>query len=87
LLERNSLEKTLRHELFHLAQPADWPRWLAEGSAMIFAGETPGVEPLSNVSEGQLDVLLASVNSSEELARATATAYDWARDYWRARGN
>ena len=75
LLERHSLEKTLRHEMFHLAQPADWPRWQAEGAAMHFAGERPQAQPLPGLSDEQLDALLAAPPSAELLARAVATAY------------
>ena len=81
LLERQSLETTLRHELFHLAQPADWPRWRAEGAAMHFAGERPQAQPLPNLSDEQLDALLAAPPSAEMLARAVATAYARAEAY------
>ena len=75
LLERRSLEATLRHELFHLAQPGDWPRWRAEGAALHFADERLQAQPLTNLSDAQLDALLASPPSPEVLARAVATAY------------
>ena len=78
LAERRSLEPTLRHELFHLVQPGDWPRWRAEGEAMRFAGESPQAEPLSGLDESELDALLAAPDSSEALARAAATAWRWA---------
>ena len=77
LIARNSLEKTLRHELFHLAQPEDWPRWKAEGKAMLFAGELPQAEPLVGISEERLEDLLANRSSREMLQRAVATAYRW----------
>lgn len=77
LITRNSLTKTLRHELFHLAQAPDWPRWKAEGKAMLFAGELPQAEPLAGVSEARLEELLASPTSREMLQRAVATAYQW----------
>lgn len=76
LSERRSLEATLRHELFHLAQPEDWPRWRAEGEAMRFAGETPRAEALE-LSDAELDAILAAPSSSEDLARAVATAWRW----------
>lgn len=79
LLERRSLETTLRHELFHLAQPEDWPRWRAEGSAMLFAGETPQAPPLPGLSDEALDALLAAPPSREWLLRAMATAYQRVR--------
>ncbi len=77
LAERGSLAKTLRHELFHLAQPAQWPRWRAEGSAMRFAGDTPTAQPLTNLSPVDLDRELAGAGSSLALARAAATAWLW----------
>ncbi|MDZ7704636.1 MAG: hypothetical protein U5L04_09175 [Trueperaceae bacterium] len=76
LRERHSLEPTLRHELFHLAQPDNWPRWRAEGAAMLFAGETPQAAPFADISAAQLDDLLAAAPDREALARAAATAYD-----------
>ena len=75
LLERGTLERTLRHELFHLAQPQGWPRRRAEGWAMRFAGDRPLARPLWNVSNQQLDRLLADPPSREMLYRAMATAY------------
>lgn len=77
LIERDSLEITLRHELFHLAQPSQWPRWRAEGNAMRFAGETSDAKPYSGVSEVELDARLAAADSRESLARAAATAWLW----------
>jgi hypothetical protein len=77
LISRNSLEKTLRHELFHLAQPNDWPRWKAEGKAMLFAGEVPQAEALVGVTEERLNDLLANPPSREMLQQAVATAYQW----------
>ena len=84
LLERHSLQATLRHELFHLAQPEDWPRWRAEGSAMIFAGERPRAEPLPDLSDAELDALLAEAMQMQLLERAAATAYWRTRAYLRA---
>jgi hypothetical protein len=77
LLERQTLEITLRHELFHLAQPDDWPRWRAEGEAMKFSGERLQAEPFENVSEEELNNLLTNPDSRETLQRAVATAYFW----------
>jgi hypothetical protein len=73
--ERSSLPLTLRHELFHLAQPDSWPRWLAEGRAMRFAGEMPVAVPLAISSEAQLDLLLAQPPDQVTLVRAAATAF------------
>ena len=78
LSERGSIRRTLRHELFHLAQPSDWPRWQAEGRAMRFAGETPSAKPFANLSQDELDSKLAEAGSSSDLARAAATAWLWA---------
>lgn len=77
LLERQTLEVTLRHELFHLAQPDEWPRWRAEGEAMKFSGERPQAEPFENISEDELESLLTNPDSRETLQRAAATAYFW----------
>lgn len=85
LLERQSLEQSLRHELFHLAQPDDWPRWLAEGSAMLFAAEPVTARPFDAISESELNELLLSAKSQDSLARAAATAYAWAKLYWQER--
>jgi hypothetical protein len=77
LLERRTLKVTLRHELFHLAQPDNWPRWRAEGEAMKFSGEGPQAEPFETISEEELENLLANPDSRETLRRAAATAYFW----------
>jgi hypothetical protein len=39
LQARGLLSFTIRHEVFHTAQPASLPRWLAEGLARHFSGE------------------------------------------------
>ncbi len=77
LLERRSLEKTLRHELFHLAQEDGLERWQAEGWAMIFAGEQPLVKALDGVSGEELNQMLEGFVDREGLARANATAFVW----------
>ncbi|GIW29552.1 MAG: hypothetical protein KatS3mg070_2915 [Meiothermus sp.] len=77
LLERGALEHTLRHELFHLAQPAGWPRWKAEGMALRFAGDRPRARPLENIGEAELERLLASPPDPATLSRAMATAFWW----------
>ncbi|WP_135228668.1 hypothetical protein [Deinococcus fonticola] len=60
------LPYTLRHEAFHLAQPPDLPRWLAEGLARIFSGESgldaPGRTGLEGLSEKDLDTRLAQAS-------------------------
>ncbi|MDX2008035.1 MAG: hypothetical protein SFU83_22560 [Meiothermus sp.] len=78
LIERGSLERTLRHELFHLAQPQDWPRWKAEGMAMRFAGDKPTAAPFPGISEAALERLLVDPPDQATLNRAMATAYRWA---------
>jgi hypothetical protein len=77
LQERGGLERTLRHELFHLAQPEGWPRWKAEGLAMRFAGEEPKARPLENIREAELEGLLATPTDQATLNRAMATAFLW----------
>lgn len=65
---KNLLPYTLRHEAFHLAQPPDLPRWLAEGLARIFSGEAqndpPGRTGLEGLSEPELDTLLVQASGS-----------------------
>jgi hypothetical protein len=67
---RGLLEFTIRHEVFHTAQPTSLPRWLAEGLARHFSGEDArdSSQPsgLESVSNARLDELL--------LARASRTA-------------
>jgi len=77
VLERGGLERTLRHELFHLAQPEGWPRWKAEGLAMRFAGEEPKARPLEHIGEAELERLLAHPPDQATLNRAMATAFLW----------
>jgi len=79
LAERASLKATLRHELFHLAQPSDWPRWRAEGSAMLFAHERPQAEIFTEISQQELNDLLINASSQEEIQRANATAMYWVK--------
>ena len=77
LEEHGGLEQTLRHELFHLAQPEGWPRWKAEGGAVRFSGERLTASPIANISEAKLEALLSSPPSRDLLARAMATAAQW----------
>jgi len=77
LEEHGGLEQTLRHELFHLAQPEGWPRWKAEGGAVRFSGERLTASPIVDISEKKLEALLVSPPSREMLARAVATAANW----------
>lgn len=74
LSERGSLQLTLRHELFHVAQPEGLARYLAEGLAMHFSGE----QPQARVWQGplaQLERILAAPRSQQELNQAMARAY------------
>lgn len=73
------LEVTLRHELFHLAQPANWPRWKAEGSAFVFSGASSNAKPLNGLNETQLEGILSSPPSQEMLNRAMATTVLWVK--------
>lgn len=75
IVAEKGLEATLRHELFHLAQPRDWPRWKAEGMAMRFAGQKPLAKELPGLSNARLDQLLARPLDPATLSRAMATAY------------
>ncbi|PZA06962.1 MULTISPECIES: hypothetical protein [unclassified Meiothermus] len=85
VVERGGLEAVLRHEYFHLAQPEGWARWLAEGSAMIFAAQRPSAKALEGVSTARLEEILAAPPQPQLLARAMATAYARAQAYWKKR--
>ncbi len=80
LVERGSLKASLRHELFHLAQPTNMPRWQAEGSAMLFAHELAQAEAIADISESQLNDLLLNAGSQAEILRANATALLWVKE-------
>jgi hypothetical protein len=71
LKTRGLLEFTIRHEVFHTAQPAGLPRWLAEGLARHFSGEDArdSNQPsgLESVSNGKLDELLLARGSKTTL--------------------
>ena len=60
------LPVTIRHEAFHTAQPANLPRWLAEGLARTFSGEASTDSPqptgLSALGGDALDAQLLSQN-------------------------
>ncbi len=71
LKARGLLSFTIRHEVFHTAQPANLPRWLAEGLARHFSGEDArdslapsGLEFTTNT---QLDKLLTARDSRATL--------------------
>jgi hypothetical protein len=69
---RGLLSFTVRHEVFHTAQPASLPRWLAEGLARHFSGEdardSRGPSGLEAKTNSDLDVLLRARNSSVGLS-------------------
>jgi hypothetical protein len=71
LKTRGLLEFTIRHEVFHTAQPTSLPRWLAEGLARHFSGEDArdSSQPsgLESVSNAQLDDLLLARGSRNAL--------------------
>ena len=71
LKARGLLEFTVRHEVFHTAQPTGLPRWLAEGLARHFSGEDArdSKQPsgLEAVSNGKLDQLLLARDSKNAL--------------------
>ena len=71
------LERTLRHELFHLFQPAGWERWRAEGEAQRFAGENPQAAVLPGITPAELDALLVAPADEQLRLRAMATALSW----------
>lgn len=75
--QHGGLEATLRHELFHLAQPAGWERWRAEGEAQRFAGELPRERPLGGLNSRQLDRLLEAPTDQATYRRSMATALEW----------
>jgi hypothetical protein len=71
LKTRGLLEFTIRHEVFHTAQPASLPRWLAEGLARHFSGEDArdSSQPsgLEAVSSDKLNELLLARGSRTSL--------------------
>ena len=81
LSERRLLVSSIRHELFHMAQPPNWQRWLAEGSAVMFSGEGIVAQSNQTLSRAELNQRLTTAQSLEELewlmgvARAYAEAY------------
>ena len=71
---RGLLRYTIRHELFHSAQPKRLPRWLAEGLARHFSGEASTDPPrdtgLETKTATQLNALLEARTSPTALNRA-----------------
>ncbi len=69
LAAQKLLRFTIRHEAFHLAQPKNMPRWLAEGLARIFSGEHVSASNtatgLAWVTEKELDMLLRSPDTTK----------------------
>ncbi|GBF06771.1 hypothetical protein DAERI_100134 [Deinococcus aerius] len=89
LAARGTLALTIRHEAFHVAQPRDLPRWLAEGLARLFSGEAgrdpPGPTGLEGLPEGTLSARLAA-RGEGDLSAAYREATRRARQLVRARG-
>ena len=82
LRRRGILDTTLRHELAHVAihllAGDRAPRWLAEGLALLVAGEGPLVTRFADgkqLSTEKLELQLGRANSREELRTAYAGAY------------
>jgi hypothetical protein len=78
LQARGRLTHTIRHELFHTAQPPRMPRWLAEGLARHFSGEHKNdplqVTGLETKTEQQLNEMLQSRTSHQALNQAYVEA-------------
>jgi hypothetical protein len=83
LKRRGVLDTTLRHELVHtfvdkLSQGRA-PRWLAEGTALYFAGEgrlVAGYASSGTLTVKEIDDRLGKASSAEEMRKAYAAAYD-----------
>ena len=71
LKARGLLGFTVRHEVFHTAQPASLPRWLAEGLARHFSGEDArdSLAPsgLESTTNSRLNELLTARDSRATL--------------------
>jgi hypothetical protein len=82
LKRRKVLDTTLRHELVHILidklSHGRAPRWLAEGTAIYFAGEGPLVAryaPETGMTVDQIDKKLGEAGSANEMRAAYAAAY------------
>jgi len=93
LKRRGVLETTLRHELVHTLidrlSHGRAPRWLAEGTALYFAGE--GVllarhAPQRRMTIAEIDNGLARASSAAEMRTAYAAAYAEVRELIRESG-
>lgn len=87
LQRRGTLVTTLRHELIHAAieslSRGKVPRWLAEGTALYFAGEGPSLSryaPKEKMSVDEIEAKLARTGSAIEMRAAYANAYAAVRD-------
>ncbi len=102
LKARGILRFTILHESFHTVQPVKLPRWLAEGLARIFSGETSS-DPspsgaavgsrsdsqqtkLEQISESQLNTALEGRNAQISLEQAYWEASRRAQKLLAARG-
>lgn len=82
LRRRHILDSTLRHEYVHAVIETigggPTPRWLAEGLAIVFAGEGPSLErfrPNSRLSLVELERRLARPRSAAEMRSLYAAAF------------
>ncbi|MDQ2856077.1 MAG: hypothetical protein M3R68_07090, partial [Acidobacteriota bacterium] len=82
LKRRRVLDTTLRHEWVHILidklSHGRAPRWLAEGTAIYFAGEGPLVArfaPETQLTVDQIDKTLGEAGSANEMRAAYAAAY------------
>ncbi len=82
LKRRGVLESTIRHELVHTMidqlSHGRAPRWLAEGTALYFAGEGETVAkfaPRRTMGSAEIDNGLARAASADEMRAAYAAAY------------
>ncbi len=90
LRKRGILGFTIRHEAFHTVQPMTLPRWLAEGLARYFSGES-GRDPrgptnLETLQDGALEELLLGRGDQTKLNAAYREATRRAAKLVRTRG-
>jgi hypothetical protein len=67
------LKFTILHEAFHTVQPAKLPRWLSEGLARTFSGESandPNRTTLEQISEAQLNISIEGRKAQISLEQA-----------------
>ncbi len=93
LRKRRIFETTLRHELAHavIEQIGNGrtPRWLAEGLAVHFAGEStslPDIGRMPRISRREIETALATPKPHREMRTLYARAYREVRDLIRRHG-